>query len=170
MAVAAARFRARLAGQARPFSAADLAAVLATCHHQRRRGRGVESDQVAAVRGESPMSTGRSAATRNVRAIPHAHPHGSEYREQQAEQQHPTERKRRHRRPPASPSLYKSISWSRPGQLPQPQECSRRLPALSRRSPHRGGTAAPFTVTVALGSLTLAVTATLVTLFAAGAV
>ena len=76
-AVAAARFRARLAGQsdpagertarvlagyrrtagdrgrgqARPFSAADLAAVLATCHLPRRRGRGVESDQVAAARG-----------------------------------------------------------------------------------------------------------------------
>ena len=75
MAVAAARFRARLAGQndpsgeatarvlagyrrtagglgqARPFSAADLAAVLATCHRPRRRGRGVESDQMAAARG-----------------------------------------------------------------------------------------------------------------------
>ena len=77
MAVAAARFRARLAGQAdpsgertarvlagyrrtagdrgrgqaRPFSAADLAAVLATCHRPRRRGRGVESDQVAAAGG-----------------------------------------------------------------------------------------------------------------------
>ena len=77
MAVAAARFRARLAGQAdpageqtarvlagyrrtagdrgrvqaRPFSAADLAAVLATCHRPRRRGRGIESDQVAAARG-----------------------------------------------------------------------------------------------------------------------
>ena len=77
MAVAAARFRARLAGQAdpageqtarvlagyrrtagdrgrgqaRPFSAADLAAVLATCHRPRRRGRGLESDQVAAARG-----------------------------------------------------------------------------------------------------------------------
>ena len=33
-------------GQARPFGAADLAAVLATCHRPRRRGRGVESDQV----------------------------------------------------------------------------------------------------------------------------
>ena len=77
MAVAAARFRARLAGQtdpagertarvlagyrrtagdrgrgqARAFSAADLAAVLATCHLPRRRGRGIESDQVAAARG-----------------------------------------------------------------------------------------------------------------------
>ena len=77
MAVAAARFRARLAGQAdpagartarvlagyrrtagdrgrgqaRPFSAPALAAVLATCHRPRRRGRGVESDQVAAARG-----------------------------------------------------------------------------------------------------------------------
>ena len=76
-AVAAARFRARLAGQtepagertarvlagyrrtagdrgrgqARPFSAADLAAVLATCHRPRRRGRGIESDQVGAARG-----------------------------------------------------------------------------------------------------------------------
>ena len=33
-------------GQARPFVAADLAAVLATCHRTRRRGRGVESDEV----------------------------------------------------------------------------------------------------------------------------
>ena len=62
MAVAAACFRAKLSGQphpagdrgrgqARPFSAADLAAVLATCHRPRRRGRGIESDQVAAARG-----------------------------------------------------------------------------------------------------------------------
>ena len=77
MAVAAARFRARLAGepspageatarvlagyrrttaergrgQARPSTAADLAAVLATCHRPRRRGRGGESHQVAAARG-----------------------------------------------------------------------------------------------------------------------
>ena len=78
MAVAAAGFRARLAGeqspagertarvlagyrrigvsrgrgQARPFVAADLAAVLATCHQPRRRGRGVESDEVALKRGQ----------------------------------------------------------------------------------------------------------------------
>ena len=75
MVVAAARFRARLAseqspagertaralagyrrtavgrGQARPFVAADLAAVLATCHRPRRRGRGVESGDVALKRG-----------------------------------------------------------------------------------------------------------------------
>ena len=77
MAVAAACFRAKLAGQpnpsgertarvlagyrrtagdrgrgqAPPFGAADLAAVLATCHQPRRRGRGVESDAVAAERG-----------------------------------------------------------------------------------------------------------------------
>ena len=38
-------------GQARPFGAADLAAVLATCHRPRRRGRGVESEQVALERG-----------------------------------------------------------------------------------------------------------------------
>ena len=38
-------------GQARPFGAADLAAVLATCHRPRRRGRGVESDAVARERG-----------------------------------------------------------------------------------------------------------------------
>ncbi len=70
MAVAAACFRAKLAdqphpagertgrvlagyrrtsadrgrGRASPFSAADLAAVFATCHRPRRRGRGVESD------------------------------------------------------------------------------------------------------------------------------
>ena len=77
-AVAAARFRARLPGepsparertarvlagyrrtaagrgrgQARPFVAADLAAVLATCHRPRRRGRGVESGEVALKRGQ----------------------------------------------------------------------------------------------------------------------
>ena len=77
MAVAAACFRAKLAGQptragertarvlagyrrtagergrgqARPFGLSDLAAVLATCHRPRRRGRGVESDQVALERG-----------------------------------------------------------------------------------------------------------------------
>ena len=76
-AVAAARFRARLAvepspagertarvlagyrrtagergrGQARPFGAVDLAAVLATCQRPRRRVRGVESDEVAVERG-----------------------------------------------------------------------------------------------------------------------
>ena len=38
-------------GQAPPFSAADLAAVLATCHRPRPRGRGCESDPVAAERG-----------------------------------------------------------------------------------------------------------------------
>ena len=77
MAVAAACFRAKLAGQpapagertarvlagyrrtagdrgrgqARPFGASDLAAVLATCHRPRRRGRGVESEEVALERG-----------------------------------------------------------------------------------------------------------------------
>ena len=77
MAVAAACFRAKLAGQpvpagertarvlagyrrtagergrgqARPFGVSDLAAVLATCHRPRQRGRGVESDQVALERG-----------------------------------------------------------------------------------------------------------------------
>ena len=78
MAVAAACFRAKLAGQpspsgeltarvlagyrrtaggdrgrgqARPFGVSDLAAVLATCHRPRRRGRGVESDEVALERG-----------------------------------------------------------------------------------------------------------------------
>ena len=79
MAVAAACFRAKLAGQpapaasvrprvlagyrrtagdrgrgqARPFGVSDLAAVFATCHRPRRRGRGVESDQVAIERGVS---------------------------------------------------------------------------------------------------------------------
>ena len=38
-------------GQTRGFVAADLAAVLATCHRPRRRGRGVESDPVARERG-----------------------------------------------------------------------------------------------------------------------
>ena len=77
MAVAAACFRAKLAGQpapagertgpgargvpadrrrsgrgqARPFGVSDLAAVLVTCHRPRRRGRGVESEEVALERG-----------------------------------------------------------------------------------------------------------------------
>lgn len=77
MAVAAARFRARLGGQpdpagertarvlagyrrtagdrgrgqARPFGVSDLAAVLATCCRARRNGRGVESGKAAADRG-----------------------------------------------------------------------------------------------------------------------
>ena len=38
-------------GQARPFGFSDLAAALATCHTPRRRGRGVESVQVALERG-----------------------------------------------------------------------------------------------------------------------
>ena len=38
-------------GQARPFVASDLAAVLATCHRPRRRGRGVESADVSLKRG-----------------------------------------------------------------------------------------------------------------------
>ena len=38
-------------GQTRPFGAADLAAVLATCHRPRRRGRGFESEEVALERG-----------------------------------------------------------------------------------------------------------------------
>ena len=38
-------------GQARPFRAADLAAVLATCHRQRRDRRGRESRAVARERG-----------------------------------------------------------------------------------------------------------------------
>ena len=40
-------------GQARPFGVSDLAAVLATCHRPRRRGRGFR------VRGRSPSSAGR---------------------------------------------------------------------------------------------------------------
>ena len=77
MAVAAACFRAKLAGQpapagertvrvlagyrrtagdrgrgqARPFGISDLAAVLATCHRPRRRGRGVGVEKVALERG-----------------------------------------------------------------------------------------------------------------------
>ena len=38
-------------GQALPFGVSDLAAVLATCHRPRRRGRGVESGEVALERG-----------------------------------------------------------------------------------------------------------------------
>ena len=63
--MAAACFRARLAREPSPAgertarvlagyrrtASADLAAVLATCHRPRRRGRGVESDQVALERG-----------------------------------------------------------------------------------------------------------------------
>ena len=37
-------------GQARPFVASDLAAVLATCQRTRRRGRSAESDDVAQPR------------------------------------------------------------------------------------------------------------------------
>ena len=61
-------------GQARPFGAADLAAVLATCHRPRRRGRGVESDQVALERGRLDAVIagvalhGRDAAQRGKRA------------------------------------------------------------------------------------------------------
>ena len=77
MAVAAACFRAKLAGQptpagertarvlagyrrtagdrgrgqARPFGVSDLAAMLATCHRPRRCGRGIESEEVAIERG-----------------------------------------------------------------------------------------------------------------------
>ena len=38
-------------GLALPFTADDLATVLATCHLPRRRGRGVEFERVAAARG-----------------------------------------------------------------------------------------------------------------------
>ena len=84
MAVAAACFRAKLAGQpapagertarvlagyrrtagdrgrgqARAFGVSDLAAVLATCHRPRRRGRGIESDEVALKRGRRPDARG----------------------------------------------------------------------------------------------------------------
>ena len=77
MAVAAACFRAKLAGEPspagertarvlagyrrtagdrgrawpRPFGVSDLAAVLATCHRPRRHGRGIESEEVALERG-----------------------------------------------------------------------------------------------------------------------
>ena len=83
MAVAAARFRARLSGQAdpagerttrvlagyrrtagdrargqaRPFTAEDLAAVLATCHLPRRRGRGLKWPSTA--RGSGIRATAR---------------------------------------------------------------------------------------------------------------
>ena len=39
-----------------PFGVSDLAAVLATCHRPRRRGRGGESDQVALERGPRAAS------------------------------------------------------------------------------------------------------------------
>ena len=42
-------------GQPRPFGLSDLAAVLATCHRPRRRGRGVAADQVALERGRLAM-------------------------------------------------------------------------------------------------------------------
>ena len=38
-------------GQALPFTADDLATVLATCHLPRRRGRGLEFERVAAACG-----------------------------------------------------------------------------------------------------------------------
>ena len=100
MAVAAACFRAKLAGQpapagersarvlagyrrtagdrgrgqTRPFGVSDLAAVLATCHRSRRRGRGVESDQSCRRAGTSRCGDrgtavhGRDAAQRGQRA------------------------------------------------------------------------------------------------------
>ena len=62
-------------GQVRPFGAADLAAVLATCHQPRRRGRGRESDEVTAERGRLDaviagfLFMGRDAAQRGERAV-----------------------------------------------------------------------------------------------------
>ena len=41
----------RAGGQARPFGAVDVAAVVATCHRSRWRERGIESDEVALERG-----------------------------------------------------------------------------------------------------------------------
>ena len=41
----------RAGGQARPFGAVDVAAVVATCHRSRWRERGIESDDVALERG-----------------------------------------------------------------------------------------------------------------------
>ena len=87
MAVAAACFRAKLAGQpapagertarvlagyrrtagdrgrgqARPFGVSDLAAVLATCCRPRRRERGVESEEVALERGAGRRGDRRTA-------------------------------------------------------------------------------------------------------------
>ena len=52
-------------GQASPFSASDLAAVLATCHRSRRRGRGIESDEVVSAEarcGDRHRSALRGAA------------------------------------------------------------------------------------------------------------
>lgn len=89
MAVAAANFRAKLAGrpapagertarvsagyrrtagdrkrgQARPFGLSDLAAVFATCSRPRRRGRGVESDQLALERGRPAQADASSSGT-----------------------------------------------------------------------------------------------------------
>ena len=105
MAVAAACFRAKLAGQpapagertarvlagyrrtasdrgrgqAQPFGVSDLAAVLATCRRPRRRGRGVESEEVALERvvcrrGRNPtvrvftLNVGRHLATGILRS------------------------------------------------------------------------------------------------------
>ena len=58
-------------GQAAPFTADDLAAVLATCPHPRRSGRGTESAAVAAARGcvdgviAARIQGSRRLATRN---------------------------------------------------------------------------------------------------------
>ena len=43
-------------GQVRPFGAADLAAVLATCHQPRRPGRGFESDQATTTVAQEPAA------------------------------------------------------------------------------------------------------------------
>ena len=50
-------------GQTRGFGATDLAAVLATCHRPRRRGRGVESGQVALERGQLDAVKSRDSSS-----------------------------------------------------------------------------------------------------------
>ena len=61
-------------GQARPFGVSDLAAVLATYHRPRRRGRGGESEEVALERGRLDaviaglLCSWRDAAQRGERA------------------------------------------------------------------------------------------------------
>ena len=51
-------------GQARPFGVSDLAAVLATCHRPRRRGRGISSpDVVDTTDGDGVLVTVRRSKT-----------------------------------------------------------------------------------------------------------
>ena len=83
------------AGQAPPFSTADLAAVLATCHRPRPRGRGLESE-AARRRSGPPRRSDRRAALHGGMVILNL---GSAMPD---ENQVPARRRRRARPPPAA--------------------------------------------------------------------